>query len=95
MEKRFFNRIEHLTRPELPSRPAIVTPLPLRDRLHLDADEFDQPHCSSEVGTILLRAIDQCLHMTSSLAPAPGDDWQAQTIKHELSALLTQTGLGK
>jgi hypothetical protein len=61
----------------------------------LDADEFDQPQCSSDGGAILLRAIDQCLHMTSALAPAPADDWQAQTIKHELSELLKQTALGK
>jgi len=33
--------------------------------------------------------------MTSALAPERADDWQAQTIKHELSEPLTQTGLGK
>jgi hypothetical protein len=52
--------------------------------------KFDQPQGSSDGGAILLRAIDQRLHLTSALAQALDDDRQAKKIRHELSELLTQ-----
>jgi len=52
--------------------------------------KFDQRQGSSDGGAILLRAADQRLHLTSTLAQALQDTRQSKKIKHELRELLTQ-----
>ena len=52
--------------------------------------KFDEPHSSSDGGALLLKAADQKLQLTSSLAAALVDNRQAAKIKHSLEDLLRQ-----
>lgn len=52
--------------------------------------KFDQRPGSSEGGAILLRAADQRLRLTSTLAACLKDDRQAGKVRHELREMLTQ-----
>lgn len=52
--------------------------------------KFDEPHSSSDGGALLLKAADQKLQLTSSLAACLVDDRQAAKVKHSLEDLLRQ-----
>jgi DDE family transposase len=62
--------------PELGSKP-----------IHL---KFDEPHSSSDGGALLLKAADQKLQLTSSLAACLVDKRKAAKVKHTLEDLLCQ-----
>ena len=52
--------------------------------------KFDEPHSSSDGGALLLKAADQKLQLTSSLAACLVDDRQAAKVKHSIEDLLRQ-----
>lgn len=52
--------------------------------------QFDEPHSSSDGGALLLKAADQKLQLTTSLAACLVDERQAAKVKHSLSDLLRQ-----
>jgi hypothetical protein len=52
--------------------------------------QFDEPHSSSDGGALLLKAADQKLQLTTSLAACLVDERQATKVKHSLSDLLRQ-----
>jgi hypothetical protein len=52
--------------------------------------QFDEPHSSSDGGALLLKAADQKLQLTTTLAACLVDDRQATKVKHSLKDLLRQ-----
>lgn len=56
--------------------------------------EFDQSHTSSDGGAVLLKAADQRLELTASLAACLRDRRQAGKVDHELIELLRQRVYG-
>ncbi|HWN09124.1 MAG TPA: IS1380 family transposase [Pyrinomonadaceae bacterium] len=52
--------------------------------------KFDEPHSSSDGGALLLKAADQKLQLTSSLAACLVDKRQAAKVKHTIADLLRQ-----
>jgi hypothetical protein len=52
--------------------------------------QFTEPHSSSDGGALLLKAADQKLQLTTSLAACLVDDRQAAKVKHSLADLLRQ-----
>lgn len=52
--------------------------------------QFDEPHSSSDGGALLLKAADQKLQLTTTLAACLVDDRQAAKVKHSLEDLLRQ-----
>lgn len=52
--------------------------------------KFDQSHCSSDGGAVLLKAADQGLGLIKALASCLQDDRQEGKVHHELDELLTQ-----
>src|SRR6266581_4513793 len=52
--------------------------------------KFDEPHSSSDGGALLLKAADQKLQLTASLAACLVDGRQAAKVKHSLEDLLRQ-----
>ena len=52
--------------------------------------KFDEPHSSSDGGALLLKAADQKLQLTSSLAACLVDNRQAAKVKHTIEDLLRQ-----
>src|SRR5882724_9790221 len=52
--------------------------------------QFDEPHSSSDGGAVLLKAADQKLQLTASLAACLVDGRQAAKVKHSLEDLLRQ-----
>jgi hypothetical protein len=55
---------------------------------------FDQSHTSSDGGAVLLKAADQRLELTASLAACLRDRRQANKVDHELIELLRQRVYG-
>ena len=66
--------------PELASKPVVVA--------------FDQEHASSDGGAVLLKAADDRLSLTATLAACLRDDRQAGKITHELRDLIGQRIFG-
>jgi Transposase DDE domain group 1 len=58
------------------------------------AVQFDQSHTSSDGGAVLLKAADQRLELTASLAACLRDRRQAHKVDHELIELLRQRVYG-
>src|SRR6266849_2675366 len=56
--------------------------------------QFDEPHSSSDGGALLLKAADQKLQLTASLAGCLVDGRQAAKVKHSLEDLLRQRVYG-
>src|SRR5438132_12485115 len=52
--------------------------------------QFDEPHSSSDGGALLLKAADQKLQLTTTLAACLVDGRQAAKVKHSLEDLLRQ-----
>lgn len=52
--------------------------------------KFDQPHCSSDGGAILLKACDERLHLSERLAACIVDSRQAGKIEHTVRDLVRQ-----
>jgi hypothetical protein len=52
--------------------------------------KFDEPHSSSDGGALLLKAADQKLQLTASLAACLVDKREAAKVKHSLADLLRQ-----
>ncbi len=52
--------------------------------------KFDEPHSSSDGGALLLKAADQKLQLTSSLAACLVERRQAAKVKHTIEDLLRQ-----
>src|SRR5258706_11322126 len=52
--------------------------------------QFDEPHSSSDGAALLLKAADQKLQLTTTLAACLVDDRQAAKVKHSLEDLLRQ-----
>lgn len=51
---------------------------------------FDQPDSSSDAGAVLLRAVDERLGLTRSLAGALSDRRQGSKVRHSLQDVLRQ-----
>jgi hypothetical protein len=56
--------------------------------------KFDQRQGSSDGGAVLLKAADQRLRLTSSLAAGLKDERQPGKVWHEIEELLTQRVMG-
>jgi hypothetical protein len=56
--------------------------------------QFDEPHSSSDGGALLLKAADQKLQLTATLAASLVDGRQATKVKHSLNDLLRQRVYG-
>lgn len=52
--------------------------------------KYDEPHSSSDGGALLLKAADQKLQLTTTLAACLVDERQAAKVKHSLEDLLRQ-----
>lgn len=52
--------------------------------------EFDEPHSSSDGGALLLKAVDQKLQLTSTLAACLVDQRQGGKVRHSIEDLLRQ-----
>ena len=65
----------------------LIFPELFRKPIHL---EFDEPHSSSDGGALLLKAAEQKLQLTSTLAACLVDSRQAAKVKHTIVDLLRQ-----
>jgi len=54
---------------------------------------FDQTQASTDSGIVLLKAVDDRLHVTDKLAACPVDRWDPDKVRHTVQDLLLPTDL--